>query len=216
LNQCARGRSGRHRPRTWLSDVGPLNCHFKKFLLPFVIRVNPCSSVAKSEWLFESIKAIQPRKALNGTESEDAGRTVAASLLGGLCSGRRRRLMPARSVSGEIFRAYPERPCVVPGPADSPHGTRQGGSAGASHWGDEKLRLPRRTDHAGIVAQRTSVKDPPPQPSPTRRWYLQMSRDSCPINLPGESAGCAGPPPPPAAAPPPQGGRAFFRVSTLV
>jgi hypothetical protein len=35
-------------------------------------------------------------------------------------------------------------------------------------WRDEKLRLPHRTDHAGIVAQRTPVNDPPPQPSPTR------------------------------------------------
>jgi hypothetical protein len=35
-------------------------------------------------------------------------------------------------------------------------------------WGVKKLRLPHRTDHAGIVAQRPPVTDPPPQPSPTR------------------------------------------------
>jgi hypothetical protein len=38
-------------------------------------------------------------------------------------------------------RAQTKRPCVIPGSAALPHGTRQSGSAGGSHWCDEKMRL---------------------------------------------------------------------------
>jgi hypothetical protein len=50
-------------------------------------------------------------------------------------------------------------------------------AARASRWRDEKLRLPHRTDHAGIVARRSPVNDPPPNPPPQGgRAFLRPRR----------------------------------------
>jgi hypothetical protein len=60
---------------------------------------------------------------------------------------------------GEVDGGWPR--IDIPGEMMSP-------PMGAQGWRDEKLASPHRTDHAGIVARRPPVNDPPPQPSPTR------------------------------------------------